>query len=400
VLLSLAIVILIFYLFNELNDLKNLEQLLKLTLDGNEIKGVEKSLLIFDEIRENTLLLNKSYISKLKELNDLQTICNELSKKIDEAIIIINSQGEIIFKNPQSDSIIKLKDKKIYYEAIRNSEMISLISNALESEKEIKKQIEINGTLYDISAFPIIIKETPHLLLIIKKLDDFKVETLLKTQFLEAVSHEMKTPLSSILGTVEILENEGFIKKKGEKFLQILKENTERLKKLTERILKLSEIESGRNSLKEIVDFSKLSNEVIKKFENHFKEKGLEFSYNIELNSTIRGNYFLLEDVLINLLENALKYTEKGKVMLNVFSDDKFIYVVIEDTGKGIKEENVDKIFEPFYREDSSRNEIVKGTGLGLTITKRIVQMHSGEIKVESKLGAGTKFTLKFPKII
>jgi signal transduction histidine kinase len=209
----------------------------------------------------------------------------------------------------------------------------------------------------------------------------------------------MKTPLSSILGTVEILENENFIKKKGLQFLTILKENTERLKKLTERILKLSEIESVRNSLKEIVDLTKLGEEVVKKFENQFKEKGLEFTYEIQENTKIRGNYFLLEDVLINLLENAMKYTESGRVSLKIFKDEKYAYIEVEDTGKGIREENIDKIFEPFYREDRSRNENVKGTGLGLTITKRIVDMHSGEIKVESKPGAGTKFTLKFPKV-
>ncbi|WP_156785888.1 sensor histidine kinase [Caldisericum exile] len=379
-------------------EIKNLEDLLKNVIDKNEVKKTNENLYIFDQITSYTIKLGEDYLNKLKELNDLKTICNGISSKIDEAILIIDNKGEIVFKNEGSQSFIKLKDKKLYYEAIRNSELITLISDALKNGEENVAQIYINETPYEVDIFPIVLKEKKHFLAIFKKLSDLKSETLLKTQFLEAVSHEMKTPLSSILGTVEILESESFIKKKGQKFLEILKENSERLKKLTERILKLSEIESGRNTLNEVVDFSKLSSEVVEKFANLFKEKGIELSYTIQQNSIIRGNYFLLEDVLINLLENALKYTEQGKVSLNVLNDEKFVYITVEDTGKGIKEENVEKIFEPFYREDSSRNEIVKGTGLGLTITKRIVDMHSGEIKVESKLGIGTKFTLKFPK--
>jgi len=398
-LLTISFLILVAYIFIESNEIGDLEKFLKNLIEKKEIKNFEGDSKIFEEVRIFLKTLGESYLKGECDLRNIRTICNEISSKVDEAIIIINAEGEIVFKNKEAENLIKLKDKKLYYEAIRNSTIITIIGNALKENKTIEQNVEINGVLYNATLSPVTLYDRQHTLAIFRKLEDFRNEKFLKSQFLEAVSHEMKTPLSSILGTVEILENENFIKKKGLQFLTILKENTERLKKLTERILKLSEIESVRNSLKEIVDLTKLGEEVVKKFENQFKEKGLEFTYEIQENTKIRGNYFLLEDVLINLLENAMKYTESGRVSLKIFKDEKYAYIEVEDTGKGIREENIDKIFEPFYREDRSRNENVKGTGLGLTITKRIVDIHSGEIKVESKPGAGTKFTLKFPKV-
>ena len=398
-LLTISFLILVAYIFVESNEIGDLEKFLKNLIEKKEIKNFEGDSKIFEEVRIFLKTLGESYLKGESDLRNIRTICNEISSKVDEAIIIINAEGEIVFKNKEAENLIKLKDKKLYYEAIRNSTIITIIGNALKENKTIEQNVEINGVLYNATLSPVTLYDREHILAIFKKLEDFRNETFLKSQFLEAVSHEMKTPLSSILGTVEILENENFVKKKGLQFLTILKENTERLKKLTERILKLSEIESVRNSLKEIVYLTKLGEEVVKKFENQFKEKGLEFTYEIQENTKIKGNYFLLEDVLINLLENAMKYTESGRVSLKIFKDEKYAYVEVEDTGKGIREENIDKIFEPFYREDRSRNENVKGTGLGLTITKRIVDIHSGEIKVESKPGAGTKFTLKFPKV-
>ena len=398
-LLTISFLILVAYIFIESNEIGDLEKFLKNLIEKKEIKNFEGDSKIFEEVRIFLKTLGESYLKGECDLRNIRTICNEISSKVDEAIIIINAEGEIVFKNKEAENLIKLKDKKLYYEAIRNSTIITIIGNALKENKTIEQNVEINGVLYNATLSPVTLYDRQHTLAIFRKLEDFRNEKFLKSQFLEAVSHEMKTPLSSILGTVEILENENFIKKKGLQFLTILKENTERLKKLTERILKLSEIESVRNSLKEIVDLTKLGEEVVKKFENQFKEKGLEFTYEIQENTKIRGNYFLLEDVLINLLENAMKYTESGRVSLKIFKDEKYAYIEVEDTGKGIREENIDKIFEPFYREDRSRNENVKGTGLGLTITKRIVDIHSGEIKVESKPGAGTKFTLKFTKV-
>uniref|UniRef100_A0A7C4TW83 histidine kinase n=1 Tax=Caldisericum exile TaxID=693075 RepID=A0A7C4TW83_9BACT len=389
--------LLIAYLFIEKNEREEIRTFLKNLLEGKPTEKFIYKSPHFEDIKKLLKDIEKDLQQVRTDYEETKNLFNTLYLKIEEGVIILDKNGKILFKNEQGEHILKLKERAYFYEAIRNSELMELISSALKEQREKKRIVEVNDSQYEVSIIPIEIREEVHLLILFKKVKELEKETIVKIQFLEAVSHEMKTPLSSILGTVEIIEEEKFVKKKGEKFLNILKENALRLQKLTERVLKLSEIETGRNALNEVIDLSRMGASIFSKYEERFKEKGVDLKLFLDKEVLIKGNRFFIEDVLVNLIENAYKYTEKGDVRLSIKKYETKAVIEVEDTGRGIKEENIEKIFEPFYREDTSRNENIKGTGLGLTITKRIVELHRGKIYVKSKLGAGTKFTIEFP---
>lgn len=352
----------------------------------------------FDELRNLVETISTKYINNTNELSYLKVFIEGLAETIEDGFFIVSSSGEIVFKNQAAENFIKLKDKKIFYEAIRNSRMIDFISKALEHKTTSQENIEIDDAKYLATVKPISVNDNDlYLLFYFKKANNIQSEALIEREFLEAVSHEMKTPLSSIIGTVEIIESENFIKKKGEKFLEILKENAKRLSDLTERILKISEVNTLKSNLNEVLNLKKIGENSIQKYKALFEEKGVALKAELEDDVSIKGNQFLIEDVIINLIENAYKYTDKGEVRFSIKKDGEFGIIEVEDTGKGIKEENLEKIFEPFYREDKSRNEQVKGTGLGLTITNKIVELHKGKIEVQSRVGKGTLFRVKIP---
>ena len=142
-----------------------------------------------------------------------------------------------------------------------------------------------------------------------------------------------------------------------------------------------------------------MADNILKIFEIKFKEKKISFELDISDNiSNINADPFWLEQLFINLIDNAIKYTDKGSVKIKIFSRDKDIQIEIQDSGIGIPKKHLSRIFERFYVVDKSRSHKLGGTGLGLSIVKHIIQLYNGKISVESKVGKGSKFIITLPK--
>ncbi len=222
-----------------------------------------------------------------------------------------------------------------------------------------------------------------------------------RTDFAANVSHELKTPLTSIRGFVETLENGAIDNPEmAHKFLRIIMLETERLTRLINDILSISKLESGDNEVTiERLRLDKMAYDVADMLSIHAGEK--EVTINCHLNKepvNIMGNSDRVEQMLINLVENAIKYNKPGgSVTVQVFSNGVEANVAISDTGIGIAEENLPRLFERFYRVDKGRSRQMGGTGLGLAIVKHIVRLMNGEIEVHSKLGEGTEFLVTLP---
>ena len=222
-----------------------------------------------------------------------------------------------------------------------------------------------------------------------------------RTDFAANVSHELKTPLTSIRGFVETLENGAIDNPEmAHKFLRIIMLETERLTRLINDILSISKLESGNDEVSiERLRLDKMAYDVADMLSIHAGEK--EVTINCHLNKepvNIMGNSDRVEQMLINLIENAIKYTKPGgSVTVQVFSNGVEANVAISDTGIGIAEENLPRLFERFYRVDKGRSRQMGGTGLGLAIVKHIVRSMNGEIEVHSKLGEGTEFLITLP---
>ena len=222
-----------------------------------------------------------------------------------------------------------------------------------------------------------------------------------RTDFAANVSHELKTPLTSIRGFVETLQAGAIDNPEmAHKFLRIIMMETERLTRLINDILSISKLESGDTEVStERLRLDKMAYDVADMLSIHASEK--EISINCHMNHepvNIIGNPDRVEQMLINLIENGIKYNKPGgSVTVQVFSNGEEANVTISDTGIGIAEENLPRLFERFYRVDKGRSRQMGGTGLGLAIVKHIVRSMGGEIEVHSKLNEGTEFLITLP---
>lgn len=224
----------------------------------------------------------------------------------------------------------------------------------------------------------------------------------IKSDFIANISHEIKTPLTSIMGFVETLES-GALEDtaKAERFLSIIKKNVVNITNLTNDLLNLSELELGTEKIKKCeFDLKELAKDVIAGFAVTVSEK----QCTIELRTS--GEKFILNAdrdkckvVLQNLLDNTIKYGSKGgKTMLFLLGKEKEIIIDVEDDGIGIEEEHLERVFERFYRVDKSRSREIGGTGLGLSIVKQIVLLHGGYISIKSSPDKGTKIIVALPR--
>jgi two-component system phosphate regulon sensor histidine kinase PhoR len=234
-------------------------------------------------------------------------------------------------------------------------------------------------------------------MVIFHDITEIKNTEKIKKDFILNVSHELRTPLTAIKGFIESLGTE--IDKKNLRYLDILKRNTERLINIVNDLLVLSELEDRETVLRlEDVDLNQLIEDIRKIFEQKLKEKKLNLKIqSADKHITVKADSFQLEQIFINLIDNAIKYTQKGGIVITVKQDKKYTTISIEDTGIGIPKENLTRIFERFYVVNKSRSRSLGGTGLGLSIVKHIVLLHNGKIDVESTLGKGTKFTISLP---
>ncbi|RLE05479.1 MAG: PAS domain-containing sensor histidine kinase, partial [Candidatus Aminicenantes bacterium] len=263
-------------------------------------------------------------------------------------------------------------------------------------KKNLLEEIELNKKIFLCSFVFIPSKE--ELIIVFHDITEFKRLEKIKRDFVVNVSHELRTPLTAIKGYVETLEEE--VEGEAKRYLEIIKKHTERLINIVQDLLLLSELEEkGLSEAREDVDLKDMVEDVFKIFKQKAEEKNLKLSLVSENKPVVRGDPFKLEQMFINLIDNAIKYTEKGEVLVSLKRADKGVVVEVKDTGVGIPAEHLDRIFERFYVVDKSHSRKLGGTGLGLSIVKHIVLLHNGKIDVESKLGKGAKFTIVLPGI-
>jgi two-component system phosphate regulon sensor histidine kinase PhoR len=218
-----------------------------------------------------------------------------------------------------------------------------------------------------------------------------------KRDFAVNVAHELRTPLTAIKGFTEtLMERAG-----GEdrKYLDIILRNTDRLISLVRDVQALAEMERPGYELEaEEVDLRTLIEPVIDLFRPAAKEKGLELALEPGSSVPVSGDPYRLEQLAINLLDNAIKYTDKGSIRVVVTEGDGQALLEVSDTGPGIPEADIPRLCERFYVVDRSRSRNLGGTGLGLAIVKHIVMLHEGTLNIRSQVGKGSTFSVRLPR--
>lgn len=369
-----------------------------------------------DEIKNLAMSFNKMARKLGKtvgELNHRNSNMTSILDNVISGIIAVDKDEKVLFMNKAAAEYIGVKNHsnegQLAIKAIRDNgldEFIKyLISNQGVSIEEMKfsrnehKQFIVNGNpMYGDD------KKNPYgYIIVIHDITEIKRLENIRTDFVANVSHELKTPLTSIIGFAETLKNGGIDDKATEEnFLGIILEEADRLQKLIDDILSLSEIESKKIANEQKFSVSQSIQEVVFMLERQAIDKSQTLKFNDDTSGVLlNANRNQFKQMLINLVENAIKYTpEKGfvEVTLKVFDNE--ILIEVEDNGIGIPNESIDRIFERFYRVDKARSRELGGTGLGLSIVKHIVQILNGKISVKSELGEGTKFTIGIPKNI
>jgi signal transduction histidine kinase len=221
-----------------------------------------------------------------------------------------------------------------------------------------------------------------------------------RSEFLANISHELRTPTSYLKGYAQLLRKHQYKNKEElESYSSIIESEADRLAKLIQDLFELSKMEEGHLELYlQHVDLEEIIEQSVKKVMLKAKEKNLDLSYNIEDElPLIFSDGSRIEQVLFNMLENAVNYTEKGSIYISAWLEKEHVCILIQDTGIGIPEDELPFIFDRFHRVEKSRSRKMGGTGLGLSIVSEIIKLLKGSIEVQSKSGNGTSFLISLP---
>lgn len=337
------------------------------------------------------------------QIKNLQQKNNEFQLVTDnmgEGLVLLNENGIVLTINTAAKKIFQTDDNCIgedFLTVDRKQDLHNSISQALEtghcSLKSCRNNREYN---FDINR----IESEGKVLGAVMLIFDITLQSegeRRRREFTANVSHELKTPLQSIIGSTELLENNMVQQHDIPRFLGHIKKQATRLLHLIQDILRLSQLDEGIELNRETVDLRSLTEEIIDSLEASAQEKNIHL--NLEGNAHMQGMKSLLYEILYNLIDNSIKYNiPGGDVTVLLQETEKNIVVSVSDTGIGIPEEDHSRVFERFYRVDKSHSKSSGGTGLGLSIVKHGVELHKGQITVESEEKMGTTMTIVFPK--
>ncbi len=357
-----------------------------------------------DELTESVNEIIKELRQNLKDSNSEKKQKETILKHMTDGVITFNMEGKVTYINPAAKEMLDLKEndntfKDIFgkYEDI-NMEKIIYLDSWTSSEKKIENAkgsmnlffIPFRDEIDMPAGVMVVIQDiTEHV-----KLDNMRKE------FVADVSHELKTPITSIKGYSETLLDGGCDKETESHFLNVINDNADRMEKLVQDLLTLSKYDSNkiRNKPKEF-DLGELAKSCKEKFDIEIKRKNQNAQCFVTADvPAVFADRDGVERVILNILSNSIKYTpEGGKIDIYVGYVHNDAYIKIKDTGIGIPQEDLDRIFERFYRVDKARSRQLGGTGLGLSIAKEIMEKNGGSINIKSKVNEGTEVTIKIP---
>lgn len=334
---------------------------------------------------------------------------NLLVDSIKDPVLFLDKDNKIKFINDDGKKLLGIEninyENKNFLDVLNLPEVYNFIKDPIKNEG-VNKIIELsfNNKRYyfnlTISVFKGKDNEVEGVVLILKDITNLKELEVVKKNFVGTISHELKTPLTSIMMGIGLINNKsiGKLNDKQQNIVDTIEEDVQNLNDLVSNLLKISEIQANKDNFNiKSNDINKIMEEVLLNFEHQAKEKHIS----LELNLNEKLPFIMIDKekikwVLNNLISNAIRYTDSGMVKLDGNFDEEKIYISVTDTGRGIPKEYLKKVFERFVRVEGF--EIPEeSTGLGLAIAKEIVEIHGGKIWCESKVGVGSKFIFTIP---
>nr|WP_026681414.1 HAMP domain-containing sensor histidine kinase [Priestia megaterium] len=358
----------------------------------------------------NSLARNLSELSIQEQMQSEQL--STIIENTQSGLVLIDSKGYIHFVNGKFISLFGLTAKDyqgyLYYDVLDNEIIHETVQKTFLYERNVKEEFThfkgIDKFYIEIVGAPIFNDRNmlKGAVLVLYDITEMKKLELMRKDFVANVSHELKTPITSIKGFAEtLLDNSMPHSEDNKEFLEIIYKESHRLQLLIEDLLILSRLEKENFQLVlTTFNVKELVREVKLIVEHKMKKKDLSFSVDVEEGLELTADMEKIKQIMINLLDNAINYTpEKGRVNLEVKRSDDTVSIQVKDSGIGIEKDALPRIFERFYRVDKARSRNTGGTGLGLAIVKHIVEVHDGDIQIESEPGQGTAVTVYLPKV-
>lgn len=342
---------------------------------------------------------HKQIKSQIETLNRKSDEFEQIVSSMNEGLVILDEYGKVISMNAAARKIFDIKNDikgNDFLTVNRTSKMSKAVHNAIEGSYS-EYFDEINGREYQFTISPIGSDgKSLGALILAFDVSDRAFAERNRREFTANVTHELKTPLQSIMGSAELLEN-GLVRPEDtSRFIGTIRKEAVRLVSLIDDIIRLSQLDENVEPMAETVELMDVSKEVVEVLSAPAANKnvGLSIAGNPQ---SIFGVKRYIYEIIYNLCDNAIRYNvEGGKVEIAIGNENGRAVISVKDTGIGIAPEHHDRIFERFYRVDKSHSKETGGTGLGLSIVKHAVQYHGGKITVESELGKGTTITVHF----
>ena len=370
-------------------------------------------------------------ISEIEEVNDLSlslgAMSDELNRRLaeitcernrqeailtsmHEGVIAVDSSDTIILMNRAAINLLGVTsapEGRLFQEIIRNTDIQNFIEQLIATGQTIEKDLGILGNENkSITLRGTVLTDsdgtTIGALLVLNDITRLKKLEKIRSEFVANVSHELKTPLTAIRASVETILDGDIRKGKDlEKLLKIIRKHTDRLSALVQDTLSLSELESKSSNSDYKFEDAELR-DVIDSALNFCSEKAdlkkIAVEVKCDKSFHLKINKALIEQALVNLIDNAIKYSEEnGRILVEASRVDQYVIMSVRDWGCGIPGEDLPRLYERFFTVDKARSRKFGGTGLGLSIVKHIAHVHKGKVEVESELGKGSVFSLQLP---
>lgn len=385
------------------------EPLGRLTAAAKKIAGGDYSSRAEGTFRDEVGVLAESFNSMaqstefaMSDLKDQQNRLNGVLQGMNDGVIAMGKNNGILFLNKSAGKLLHseaLAEGSILKGNLLMNQIAELMNNAVKTSSVSTQKIEAGDDRQYLVYTAPIPGQTEASLAVISDVTRLHKLERMRSEFVSNVTHELKTPLTSIRGSIELLKSADRDKETRSYFYDVLDIEAERLQHLIDDMLVLSRIENAKDDPSACAcSVADSIRQCVERIQPAAAQSGITITTNLNEDMYVSCSPTRLQQLFGNLIENAVKYNvPKGSVTISAAKQKKTAVIRVKDTGIGIAKEHFDRLFERFYRVDASRSREVGGTGLGLSIVKHLAVLYGGEVSVESEVGEGSTFTVRMP---
>lgn len=338
---------------------------------------------------------NKQIEKQISDLHQKKKEFNSVTDNISEGLILLNKENEVVSINNAARQLFQTEDQNVILSTEEIKDLIEKAKQGKEAETILRKDEAIirviANPIYSHSVF------TGISILAFDVTNTYEAERTRK-EFTANVSHELKTPLQTIMGSAELLQNHLVKQDDIPSFYEKIHQESSRMLTLIDDIIRLSQLDESSQVEENTLRINDSAKEAINSLKESAKKKNIQIQTNLN-EAFIKANSRLIYEIVYNLIDNAIRYSNNdSSIEVSTYTDIHHAYLKVKDNGIGIPLEDQNRIFERFYRVDKSHSRATGGTGLGLSIVKHAVKLSHGTIALESELNKGSTFTVTFPK--